>query len=78
MQVDYVRVWDLTPPLQLSVTRSNSNVVLSWPAGIVCHLQAQTNGLGSAGAWVDVPGASNPYVKPPSGGASVFYRLQSP
>jgi beta-glucanase (GH16 family) len=78
MQVDYVRVWDLTPPLQLSVTRSNSNVVLSWPAGIVCHLQAQTNTLGSAGVWADVPGAVNPYVTPPTGGASVFYRLQSP
>ena len=78
MQVDYVRVWDLTPPLQLSVARSNSNVVLSWPAGIVCHLQAQTNTLGLAGAWADVPGAANPYVAPVSGSASVFYRLQSP
>lgn len=78
MQVDYARVWDLTPPLQLSATRSNNNLVLSWPAGIVCHLQAQTNSLGSAGAWADVPGAANPYVTLPSGGTSVFYRLQSP
>jgi beta-glucanase (GH16 family) len=77
MQVDYVRVWDLTPPLQLSLTRSNNNVVLSWPAGILCHLQSQTNTLGS-GAWADVPGASNPYITPPSGRVSVFYRLQSP
>lgn len=78
MQVDYVRVWDLTPPLQLSVTRSNGSVVLNWPSGIVCHLQAQTNALGNASAWRDVPGATNPYVAAPSGSASVFYRLQSP
>ena len=77
MQVDYVRVWDLTSPLQLSVTRSNNNVALSWPAGIVCHLQTQTNTLGSTGIWADVPGATNPYVTPP-GGSSVFYRLRSP
>lgn len=76
MQVDYVRVWDLTPPLQLSVGRSTTNVMLSWPAGIVCHLQAQTNTVGSA--WADVPGAANPYVIPPAGGVDVFYRLQSP
>jgi beta-glucanase (GH16 family) len=79
MQVDYVRVWDLTAPLQLSLTRSNGNFVLSWPANIVCHLQAQTNSTGLSSSWADIPAATNPYLVPPVPQArSVFYRLQSP
>ncbi len=79
MQVDYVRVWDLTPPLQISLIRTNANTLLTWPANIVCHLQAQTNAAGLTGTWVDLPGASNPYSVPPaSGNRAVFYRLQSP
>ena len=79
MQVDYVRIWDLTPPLQLDVSRANRNVVLSWPADIVCHLQAQTNSAGASGPWLDLANTGNPYViSPASGNAAVFYRLQSP
>jgi beta-glucanase (GH16 family) len=79
MQVDYVRVYDLTPPLQLSISMTNGNVLLSWPSGIVSHLQAQTNSAGIATNWVDVPNASPPYVAPtPPGAPAVFYRLRSP
>lgn len=78
MQVDYVRVYDLTPPLQLAISMTNGNVMLSWPSAIVCHLQAQTNAAGLGTSWVDVPGAATPYVVPTSGGPAVFYRLRSP
>src|SRR6267154_3121959 len=65
MQIDYVRVWDLTDPLQISATRSSTNMVLSWPTNIVCHLQAQTNSISPFGLWVDIPGASSPYSVTP-------------
>jgi beta-glucanase (GH16 family) len=77
LQVDYVRVYDLTAPLQLSVSHANGNVVLSWPANVVCHLQAQTNAAGLSTDWVDLWGTPNPYVLSRPGG-NVFYRLQSP
>ena len=38
MQVDYVRVWDLTAPLQLTATRSGGNLMLSWPTNESCVL----------------------------------------
>lgn len=79
MQVDYVRVWDLTAPLQLSLIRTNASTRLTWPTNIVCHLQSLTNSLGVTGTWVDLPGAGNPYTVPTSSGSSaVYYRLQSP
>jgi beta-glucanase (GH16 family) len=79
MQVDYVRVYDLTPPLQLAISMSNGNVSLSWPSTIVCHLQAQTNAAGIGTNWVEVPNASTPYLVPSTSGApAVFYRLRSP
>jgi beta-glucanase (GH16 family) len=79
MQVDHVRVYDKTAPLKLSVTKSNSNVVLSWPANIVCHLQVQTNFSGISTNWVNLIGAANPHVVSPGlPNRNVFYRLQSP
>jgi beta-glucanase (GH16 family) len=79
MQIDYVRVYDLTPPLQLSISMTNGNVLLNWPFVIVCHLQAQTNSAGIGTNWVDVPNASPPYTVPtPPGAPAVFYRLRSP
>jgi beta-glucanase (GH16 family) len=79
MQVDYVRVYDLTPPLQLGIAKTNGNVLLSWPSTIVCHLQAQTNAAGIGTNWADVPNASTPYlVSTASGGPAVYYRLRSP
>jgi hypothetical protein len=79
MQVDYVRAYDLTPPLQISAARGNGVVNLSWPASIVCRLQAQTNAAGLGPNWSDVPGAANPYSAPiVPGNKAVFYRLISP
>lgn len=77
MLVDYVRVYNQTGPLQLSATRSNGKIVLSWPTNIICHLESETNSLEAN--WTDVSGATNPFVAgPASGAAEVYYRLQSP
>jgi beta-glucanase (GH16 family) len=79
MQVDYVRVYEPTLPLAISVMpQSDGSMMLSWPTNIVCHLQVQTNSL-VGGNWSDLPGTTSPYVvmPDPSQGA-VFYRLESP
>ena len=78
MLVDYVRVYQKTIPLAVSVTnQSGSKFTLSWPTNIVCHLQSRTNFL--SGSWADVAGVTNNSVisAPPSGGPT-FYRLESP
>jgi beta-glucanase (GH16 family) len=78
MLVDYVRVYEKTAPLQISTTTSNGNVVLSWPAGIVCHLQSSTN-LSPGGNWSDLTNTTNPFVVAPNGNQpATFYRLESP
>ena len=78
IQVDYVRVLEQTAPLQITATQSNGNVVLTWPANIVSHLQVQTNSLVS-GNWSDIANTTNPVViAPDQNNANVFYRLESP
>ena len=78
MVVDYVRVYQQTPPLQISATQSNGSVFLTWPSNIVCHLQVQTNSLAN-GNWFDLVNTSNPFVTGPDpNNASVFFRLESP
>ncbi len=73
------QVYDLTAPLQISIDHTNENLILSWPANIVSHLQAQTNSAGLGTNWLDVPSASNIFVVPlESFNSSVFYRLKSP
>ncbi len=79
MDVDYVRVYNQTAPLQISVVRTNGGVKLTWPTNIVCHLQTQTTGSGSGIGtnWVDVTGSANPFVISPNV-SNYFYRLASP
>lgn len=77
MQVDYVRVYEQTGPLQLSSTRFNNQLLLAWPANIVCHLQSAPNIV--SGPWSDVVTTTNSYsIKIASGAAPIFYRLVSP
>lgn len=77
MLVDYVRVYEQTGPLELSIGRSDGTIILSWPTNIVCHLQSQTNSLGAN--WSDVGGLTNRFVAAPAFGATdVYYRLESP
>ena len=75
MLVDYLRFYNLTDPLQVSIKKNGANVLISWPSNIVCRLLAQTNSLASN--WVQVGTASNPLPVLPSAG-SAFYRLVSP
>jgi beta-glucanase (GH16 family) len=78
IQVDYLRVLEQTAPLQIAETRSNGNMVLTWPSNIICHLQAQTNSL-TGGNWCDVTNITNPaIITPAQNNACVFYRLESP
>ena len=72
--VDYIRIYNVTGPLQISITPTSSYLLLAWPSNIVCHLQAQTNASGLSGIgtnWIDVPTATNssrssPATPPPS------------
>lgn len=78
IKVDYVRVLERTAPLQIAVTRSNGNLVLTWPTNIVSHLQVQTNSL-TGGNWSDLAITASPAIITPSqNNACVFYRLESP
>jgi len=77
MQVDYVRIYAPTAPLILSISESGTNVLLSWPSSIVCHLEAQTNSFGLGGSWNPVATIGNQYSVSPQNG-SVVYRLVSP
>ncbi|HTR41652.1 MAG TPA: glycoside hydrolase family 16 protein [Pseudomonadales bacterium] len=75
--VDYVRVYELTAPMALTVTKQSNSLKFTWPTNIVAHLQAQTNSL--QGTWYDVANSTNPFVlSPPLSNAPVFYRLESP
>ena len=80
MLVDYVRVYQLTAPLAISLaTHPNGSFTLSWPTNIVCHLQVQTNFLAGGTNWFDTSVTTSPFVVSPNpNNASVFYRLESP
>jgi beta-glucanase (GH16 family) len=77
MLVDYVRVYQMTAPLTLAVSKQSGIYKLAWPTNIVAHLQVQTNSL--LGTWYDVAGSTNPFtVTGPLSSAPVFYRVESP
>jgi beta-glucanase (GH16 family) len=76
MQVDYVRLYNLTAPLQFTAGLSGGNLSLTWPSNIVCHLESATN-LSGATCWTNVAGAAPAFSVTPSSTA-VFYRLVSP
>jgi beta-glucanase (GH16 family) len=77
MLVDYVRVYQLTAPLAITMTQKSGVNKLTWPTNIVAHLQVQTNSL--LGTWYDVQSSTNPFVlSAPLSSAPVFYRLESP
>jgi hypothetical protein len=80
MLVDYVRVYEPTAPLALSVgPQSNGSFILSWPTNIVCHVQIQTNSLTGGTNWFDTSVTTSPFVvSPDPNETSVFYRLESP
>ena len=76
MLVDYVRVYERTASLQISISQTNDDIILNWPTNIVCHLQTQTNSL-TGGNWFYLNGIASPFVMVPAPTAA-FYRLESP
>jgi beta-glucanase (GH16 family) len=76
MMVDYVRLYNLTAPLQLTVGLSGGTLSLTWPSNIVCHLESTTN-LSAVSSWTNVAGAATPFSTTPLS-AAAFYRLASP
>jgi len=77
--VDYVRIYHVTDPLQLALRRAGTNLLLTWPTNIVCHLQSQTNSLSSGlgASWFSVSSNASPQQLTPQN-SSVYYRLASP
>ncbi|MGP8198202.1 MAG: family 16 glycosylhydrolase [Limisphaerales bacterium] len=80
MLVDYIRLYNMTMPLQISIAPSRTNIMLAWPGNIVCHLQVQTNTPGTGGIgtnWINVVTTTNSWQIRPTSNAA-FYRLESP
>lgn len=79
MQVDYLRIYNQTPPLKISLTPTNGGIMLSWPSNIVCRLQEQVTSppFGLASDWNDLAITSNAAWFEATNEAA-FYRLQSP
>jgi beta-glucanase (GH16 family) len=79
MLVDYVRLYNVTGPLQLAVQRNGTNVILTWQTNIVCRLQVETNSLAAGPAgWVPAPTNTSPLQITPAHTGNAFYRLTSP
>jgi beta-glucanase (GH16 family) len=74
--LDYVRLYNLTAPLQLTADVDGGKLSLTWPTNIVCHLESATNVFAETN-WTNVQGADSPFLAAPLSTAS-FYRLASP
>lgn len=76
MQIDYVRYYNVTSPLQITVTPEPgaNEMILTWPTNVVCHLEYATS---VNGPWTSILSATSPYTAHTTA-TSFFYRLQSP
>jgi len=75
LQVDYIRIYEPTAPLKLSISQTNASLLLTWPSNIVSRLQVNTN-LSSTN-WTNVSTATSSLVVNPIN-ERAFYRLISP
>ena len=75
MQVDYIRIYEPTAPLRISIAQTNASLLLTWPSNIVSRLLVNTN-LSSTN-WTNVATATNSLVVNPLN-ERAFYRLTSP
>lgn len=79
LQVDYVRIYDVTDPFRIAIKQEGANMLLSWPSNVVCRLQTQSNDSyqGISSNWLSVVTATNQVeITPNEPGA--FYRLVMP
>jgi beta-glucanase (GH16 family) len=77
MLVDYVRLYRLTEPFKMSLYKSNSEVLISWPTNIVSRLQGQQNIAGASVNWQTVDSTNNQARILPVDECS-FFRLVTP
>jgi len=79
MQVDYVRVYNLTEPFRIAVKQTGSSILLTWPTNIVCRMQGQTNSMvsGIGNNWSQIGMATNQMQVTPVSGSG-YFRLVSP
>ena len=78
MNVDYVRIYNQTSPLAISLTRTNRGVIATWPSNVISHLQAQYNAPAGLGTnWTNLSVTSSPALLNFTNG-SAYYRLESP
>ena len=75
MLVDYVRIYKVTDPFRIAIKQAGTKIILSWPSNIVCHVQSQTNGLGTN--WISTSPTTNQIQIAPMNG-SAFFRLVMP
>ncbi|MDB6037952.1 MAG: hypothetical protein JWM99_1793, partial [Verrucomicrobiales bacterium] len=62
-------------PVSLTITRSGSNLTISWPAASAGYILETTPSLGSP-VWTPVSGVANNSVTFPGAGTAQFYRLR--
>ncbi len=79
MLVDYVRIYRETAPMAITASQTGSNLLLSWPANIMCHLETKTNfaASGPGTNWISVTTTNSQIAIAPTNGSG-FYRLVSP
>jgi hypothetical protein len=62
----------VSPAVTLTISRSGSNLIISWPSGTLY----QSDKIGAGAVWTAVPGASAPSYTFTPGSVSKFYRVQ--
>lgn len=62
----------VSPAVTLTISRSGSNLIISWPSGTLY----QSDKIGAGAVWTAVPGASAPSFTFTPGSVSKFYRVQ--
>ena len=79
MLIDYVRIYQQTVPMVITTRPAGTNLLLSWPTNIICHLETKTNfsASGPGTDWISLTTTNGQIQIAPTGGAG-FYRLASP
>ena len=78
MQMDYVRLYNVTDPFRLAIKTTGTNLLLTWPSNIVSRVEAQTNPAAGLGTnWVQISTTTNQLQVSPTN-KSAFYRLVMP
>ena len=77
VQVDYVRLYNVTDPFRLAIKTTGANLLLTWPSNIVSRVQTQTNLAANGTNWIQVATTTNQLQVSPTN-KSAFYRLVMP